>query len=179
MIQPLFNGMLTLLLAKFLINDLPHAAGLFDWSTSEYKPAVTGYVTHNTAINSALRILKDGYIRPHLGSISFSLDPCFSVAHPSVSFIFPESVIREKYGGRVPEYLVHYEPEQVRKIWEREMEVEVKDRLVYISDCVEVLPGRDTCWKYGRGYMYHYVDIRDRNYWPWKEFKREHASSYV
>lgn len=28
MIQPLFNGMLTLLLAKFVMNDLPHAAGL-------------------------------------------------------------------------------------------------------------------------------------------------------
>lgn len=28
MIQPLFNGMLAILLAKFMINDLPHAAGL-------------------------------------------------------------------------------------------------------------------------------------------------------
>ncbi len=28
MVQPLFNGMLAILLAKFVINDLPHAAGL-------------------------------------------------------------------------------------------------------------------------------------------------------
>lgn len=28
MIQPLFNGMLAILLAKFVMNDLPHAAGL-------------------------------------------------------------------------------------------------------------------------------------------------------
>ncbi len=28
MIQPLFNGMLTILLAKFCLNDIPHAAGI-------------------------------------------------------------------------------------------------------------------------------------------------------
>ncbi|GAI68083.1 unnamed protein product, partial [marine sediment metagenome] len=57
----------------------------------------------------------------------------------SVSFIFPESVIREKYFGREPEYLIHYPKEEIRRIWETEMEVEVKDRLVYIKDCVEIL----------------------------------------
>lgn len=35
MIQPLLNGMITLMLAKFIINDLPHAAGLV-----EYHPPV-------------------------------------------------------------------------------------------------------------------------------------------
>lgn len=30
MIQPLFNGMLAILLAKFVINDLPHAAGILN-----------------------------------------------------------------------------------------------------------------------------------------------------
>lgn len=149
---------------------------LFDWATSDYKPIVTGFLTHNTYPDKALQILKNGYIKPFAGSTSFSLDPCFTVTIPSVSFIFPESVIREKYGGRelpMPHYWTHGE-EAWRKQWEEEMEVEVKSQLVYIKDCVEILPGRDTCWKYGRGYKYHYVDVRDRDYYPWKEFKREY-----
>lgn len=171
MIQDVFNGMLTLLLARFVLNDLPHAAGLFDWSTSTYKPAITGYLFHNTAINHALKILEDGYLKPFAGSTSFTLDPCFTVADPSVTFIFPESVIREKYGGKEITYHWIKDPQKHREAWESEMEVEVKQQLVYTSDCVEILPGRDCCWKYGRGYKYPYVDVRYRKGWPWAKFR--------
>lgn len=43
MIQELFNGMLTILLAKFAINDLPHAAGVLGTSSSDYKVTAWDY----------------------------------------------------------------------------------------------------------------------------------------
>ena len=166
------NGMIQLLLVKFMINDVPHAAGLFDWSTSEYKPAITGYLFHNTGDKTALKILKDGYLRRWAGSMSFSLDPCFSVAYPGVTFVFPESIIREKYGGTIIDYHWIEDPVKKRKAWETEMEVEVRERVVYISDCVEILPAVDCCRKYGYGYKRQYVDVRYKKSSPWREFRK-------
>lgn len=160
-------------LLKFALNDLPHVMGMYDWATQteKFKPAITGYVFHNTRMSNALEIIKAGYIKPSVGSISFTLDPCFTVAYPSVSFAFSENTIREKYSGKEPEYLIHYTREEIKKIWEREMEVEVKAQLVYMSDCVEILEGRDVCWKYGYGYKYHYIDVRERKGKQWEAFR--------
>lgn len=57
MIQPLFNGMLTLLLAKFVLNDLPHAAGLYEGSSK-----FTMY--HATPKSNVGNILLNGLV-PH------------------------------------------------------------------------------------------------------------------
>jgi len=134
-------------------------------TTQQYTPAISGFAFHNTSAKNALQILKDGYIRPFLKAISFTLDPCFTVKSYGVTFVFPEQVIRDKYGGK--ELFPRSHP-----AWESEMEVEVRDKPVYISDCVEILGGKDVCWKYGYGYKYRYVDIRDRKDWPWREFRR-------
>jgi len=149
---------------------------MYDWSRAEItpKPAITGYLFHSTKIPIAFQILKDGYIKPFAGSISFTLDPCFNVGIPSLSFIFPEKLIRDKYGGvdlPMPHYWTQGE-EAWRKQWEEEMEVEVKGKLVYVSDCVEILPERAACWKYGRGYGYHFKDIRERLSGPWRTLRR-------
>lgn len=128
-------------------------------------PAIPGFAFHNTRIETALQILKDGYLKPSLGALSFTLDPCFLVAYTGVTFVFPEQVIRDKYGGR------ELFP-RGSQAWEQEEEVEVRSKIVYVSDCVEVLGGRDACWKYGYGYKYHYVDVRDRKDWVWTKFRR-------
>lgn len=149
--------------------------GMFTYAMTEepYHPAIPGFAFHNTSHQNALKILEDGCLIPFIGSISFTLDPCFTVADPGVTFVFPEHVIREKYSGKEPEFRYIPDPEARRKAWESEMEVEVKHQRVYMSDCVEVLAGRDTCWKYGYGYKYRYIDVRDRKYGPWRKFNRD------
>ena len=151
---------------------------MYDWSKSEWKPAILGYVFHNTSIPNLFRILKDGYLEPRVagwvterGSISFTLDPCFNVVAPSVTLIFPEEVIRTKYGGKEPEF--RGVPEERRfEVWKSEMEVEVKGKKVYIEDCVEILPERACCWRYTFGYKYHFKDIRERLSGPWRTLGR-------
>ncbi len=43
MIQTAFNGMLAILLARFVINDLPHAAGLIDYGVSPLTERLTKF----------------------------------------------------------------------------------------------------------------------------------------
>jgi len=150
---------------------------MYDWSKSEWKPAITGYVFHNTSILSLFKILKDGYLEPRIGdlitprgSISFTLDPCFSVTTPSVTLVLSEKIIKTKYGGKEPEF--RGVPEERRfEVWKSEMEIEVKGKRVYIKDCVEILPERACCWKYTYGFKYHFKDIRERLSGPWRTLR--------
>ena len=48
MIQTALNGMLTLLMAKFLLNDMPHASGLL--ASPDYEPPPTGPQLHYIAV---------------------------------------------------------------------------------------------------------------------------------
>ncbi len=54
MIQPLFNGMLAILLAKFCLNDLPHAAGLSD--TSYDRPPTIGQLRYIAGLRQRLKM---------------------------------------------------------------------------------------------------------------------------
>lgn len=172
MIQQLGNTFIAMMLAKFILNDVPHALELFNWSTyTGPKPVIPGYVFHHTYEGNAIQILKDGYIKPSAGSISFTLDPWFAGIMPSIVFVFREGIIREKYGGVEIDYWYIEDPEKRRKTWEQEMEIEVKSQLVYLEDCVEVLTGRDVNWKYGHGYKYPYKDIRERRGTRWLKFQ--------
>ena len=156
---------------------------MYDWSKAKTtpKPAITGYVFHTCYADKALSILRDGYIRPlGIGTtrerpfiISFTLEPCFNVGFPSVSFVFKEDLIRERYGGvelPMPHYWDRGE-EAWQKAWEEEMEVEVPGR-VYLTDLVEVLPSRAACWKYGKGYRYSFKDLRERTSGPFRTLLR-------
>ena len=148
----------------------PLLNGLFDWSAIGQTRAKYGYVYHTTSTPKAIKIMKDGYIKP-LGIgisarmpwiISFTLDPLFgsTVDIFGVTFIFSEHTIREKYRGReVP--APHIEIERWRKAWLEEMEIEVGER-VYLSDCLEILPETACARKYGLGYKYHYKDVREQ-----------------
>ena len=120
-------------------------------------PAIPGYLFHTTSFKNALFILKDGFLRPSVGSISFSKCPWFgsSVEPFGITFVFPEDIIKEKYGGVDEEYTPG-------SLYEQEEEVSVGRKLVYLTDCVEILPLRATIWKYGIGYRYHFKDIRQR-----------------
>ncbi len=54
MIQPLFNGMLAILLAKFCLNDLPHAAGI---TGSGYdRPPTTGQLRYIAGLRQRLKM---------------------------------------------------------------------------------------------------------------------------
>jgi len=149
---------------------------MYDWSKAKItpKPAITGYVFHSTKIPIAVRILGEGRLRPSIGDISFTLDPCFNVGLPSIVFVFPESVIREKYGGRElpPPHYWTGTKEEWEETWEEEMEVHVVGKYVYLDDCVEVLPDRAACWKYGKGYGYHFKDLRERATGPLRTLRR-------
>ncbi len=54
MIQNAFNGMIALLLAKFMLNDLPHAAGLT--GTDYGRPATAGQLRYITVLCQQLKI---------------------------------------------------------------------------------------------------------------------------
>ncbi len=54
MIQPLFNGMLAILLAKFCLNDLPHAAGI---TGSGYdRPPTIGQLRYIVGLRQRLKM---------------------------------------------------------------------------------------------------------------------------
>lgn len=61
MIQPLFGGMITLMIAKFIINDLPHASGLLGltgrptWYIMS-KPPAEPYLYHHATYTGLKRI---------------------------------------------------------------------------------------------------------------------------
>lgn len=55
MIQPLLNGMLTILLAKFFLNDLPHAAGLAGKPDYERDPT-SGQLRYIALLSQELKI---------------------------------------------------------------------------------------------------------------------------
>jgi len=127
---------------------------------------IKGYVFHTTSPAAALKILADGCLKPlwATGEISFSKNPFFgSTVYPGgVTFVFPEKVIREKYGGYDTIWGKGYEQEE---------EVAVKGKLVYMSDCTEVLMERDVARKYGFGWKYPYKDVRYRLATPWRAFR--------
>ncbi len=54
MIQPLFNGMIAILLAKFCLNDLPHAAGLTD--TDYERPPTTRQLRYISILRQQLKM---------------------------------------------------------------------------------------------------------------------------
>lgn len=59
MIQPVFNTMIYMLLAKFMLNDMPHAAGLFNPTSSnpDYEREPTpGQLRYITVLCSRLKI---------------------------------------------------------------------------------------------------------------------------
>ena len=55
MIQAALNGMITLMLAKFMINDVPHAAGLLANPDYERKPT-SGQLRYIAILSQQLRI---------------------------------------------------------------------------------------------------------------------------
>ena len=59
MVRQALNGMTTLLLTKFMLNDVPHAAGLLPNPT--YSPTATVY--HVTSLENLDSILKKGLVR--------------------------------------------------------------------------------------------------------------------
>jgi hypothetical protein len=56
MFEDIFNAMFTMLMAKFMLNDMPHAAGLLQANLQTTK------LYHCTAVESVNSILKDGLI---------------------------------------------------------------------------------------------------------------------
>jgi len=54
MVQTAFNGMIAILLAKFLINDLPHAAGLT--GTDYERPPTTGQLRYIASLCQQLKM---------------------------------------------------------------------------------------------------------------------------
>ncbi len=54
MIQPLFNGMLAILLAKFCLNDIPHAAGIT--GSSYDRPPTIGQLRYITGLRQRLKM---------------------------------------------------------------------------------------------------------------------------
>ena len=123
-----------------------------------------GYVFHTTSPVNALKILVSGYLTSFfwIDDVSFTRDPFFgsSVYYGGFTFVFPEDIIIEKYGGHEVEYG-----------YEKEEEVAVKGRVIYTSDCYEVLTQRDVARKYGFGWKYHYKDVRERLGTPWRVFR--------
>lgn len=132
--------------------------------------AIEGYVFHTTSPVAALKILADGYLKPMwaTGDISFTKDPFLgsSVYFHGITFVFLERVIREKYDGKDIEY-----PPTGHKSWRAEEEVAVTGRIVYISDCFEVLTERDVGRKYGFGLKCPYKDVRYRLGSPSRAFR--------
>jgi len=132
--------------------------------------AIEGYVFHTTSPANALKILADGYLRPMwaTGDIAFTKNPFFgsSVYFHGITFVFPEKVIVEKYGGKEVEY-----PPTALETYKEEEEIAVTGRLVYVSDCTEVLTERDVARKYGFGWRYPYKDVRYRLGTPWRAFR--------
>lgn len=70
MIQDFFNGMVTLLFAKFMLNDVPHAAGM----ATIHRVTITEYVGRISAVIPGERASADlSSIEPEL-LISFGID---------------------------------------------------------------------------------------------------------
>ena len=124
---------------------------------------IPNYVFHTTSPPTALKILIDGYLKPSAGIISFTRSPFFgsTVYSRGITFVFPENIIIEKYGGK------EVEPD----IYELEEEIFVENRLVYIEDATEILTERDVARKYGFGLKYPYKDVRYRLGTPWRAFR--------
>ncbi len=55
MIQAALNGMLTMLMAKFMLNDLPHASGLLP-DSGPGRPASPGQLRYIAILSQELRI---------------------------------------------------------------------------------------------------------------------------
>lgn len=132
------------------------------------EPEIKGYVFHTTSPPIALKILADGYLKPTwpTGDISFTRNPWLgsSVYPHGMTFVFLEKVIKERYGGKDIEYPPF-------AFYRTEAEMAVKARLVYLSDCTEILTERDVARKYGYGWKYLYKDIRYRLGTPWRAFR--------
>lgn len=72
---------------------------------------------------------------------------------------------RKVWGVNIMEY-----PPTGYEGWRSEEEVAVTGKVVYISDCTEILTERDVARKYGFGWKYPYKDVRYRQGTPWRAF---------
>lgn len=98
MIQPLFNGMMAILLAKFMLNDVPHAAGLTVNPRARKEAPRPTFFTHSTNEEAYKLILQSGQIIPkHSGDyVPVSLDGGLESPWGGYVFTFPLKVLLDK-----------------------------------------------------------------------------------
>lgn len=100
MIPTVLNSMITLMMAKFIMNDVPHVVGL---SAKPHNPGPTiapppTFFTHSTSKEAYESILEAGWINPHpeSGYVPVSLDGGINGVWGAYVFTFPLELLRSK-----------------------------------------------------------------------------------